>query len=444
MWMFRSFSRVRELVPASCRSSSGGSPPRRSAPLADAECAPGSTGSPRPPGAPPGRRRPGPRRALPLLRRAACSQRLLARSTPRGASTSMRSRPTPSGRTARPCLDAARRLPAAAARGLLRRWLATSDDRPSARSCSRSTPGGSTASASCATCGSGRGRAPAVRRRLRLGTQAHPPRRRATPAGLPARPVAGRSRPHSERSDPADREVVVDLATWRRASSRRRRDRSRRSSPTLLAGCDFGRPLRRLDLTVTTRDGDSAGAVRTQHLTYRPAPDGGFVEDPLYRNLHPMLAKRLDLWRLAQLPARAAASAEDVYLFHGVAHDNPKDHRLFALAEVRDLTPCRDAGRRARPTRGWSGWACRRWPRCGRRWPASRTAGAARGEPDRALRPPAVGRPAPRPGRRWPRSFAPLADGAGLEKVVLRVRMPGARTGSATPSCTSRASAAAG
>ena len=35
-------------------------------------------------------------------------------------------------------------------------------------------------------------------------------------------------------------------------------------------------------------------------------------------------------------------SAEDVYLFHGVAHDNPKDERLFALAEVRDLTPARD------------------------------------------------------------------------------------------------------
>ena len=33
---------------------------------------------------------------------------------------------------------------------------------------------------------------------------------------------------------------------------------------------------------------------------------------------------------------------EDVYLFHGIAHDNPKDERLFALAEVRDVTPQRD------------------------------------------------------------------------------------------------------
>ena len=34
-----------------------------------------------------------------------------------------------------------------------------------------------------------------------------------------------------------------------------------------------------------------------------------------------------------------ALVSQDVYLFHGVARDNPKDHRLFALAEVRDMTP---------------------------------------------------------------------------------------------------------
>ena len=33
---------------------------------------------------------------------------------------------------------------------------------------------------------------------------------------------------------------------------------------------------------------------------------------------------------------------EDVYLFHAIARDNPKDERLFACAEVRDLTPVRD------------------------------------------------------------------------------------------------------
>ena len=55
-----------------------------------------------------------------------------------------------------------------------------------------------------------------------------------------------------------------------------------------------------------------------------------------------MLAKRLDLERLGRFAITRLDSAEDVYLFHGVAHDNPKDERLFALAEVRDLTPARD------------------------------------------------------------------------------------------------------
>ena len=75
-------------------------------------------------------------------------------------------------------------------------------------------------------------------------------------------------------------------------------------------------------------------------MTYRQ-PDGQFVEDTAYRNLHPMLAKRLDLWRLSNFTLRRLRSAEDVYVFHGVAHDNPADQRLFALAEVRDLTPIR-------------------------------------------------------------------------------------------------------
>ena len=37
---------------------------------------------------------------------------------------------------------------------------------------------------------------------------------------------------------------------------------------------------------------------------------------------------------------------EDVYLLHAVAKDNPKDERLFACAEVRDVTPVKNkAGR---------------------------------------------------------------------------------------------------
>ena len=135
------------------------------------------------------------------------------------------------------------------------------------------------------------------------------------------------------------REVVVDLALWRHGESSDD-DAIVAEAEKLLSDCDFGRLLHRLDLTVTTVDGAAPERFRTHHVTYRQR-DGQFVEDPLYRNLHPMLAKRLELWRLANFELRRLRSAEDVYVFHGVAHDNPADHRLFALAEVRDLTPVR-------------------------------------------------------------------------------------------------------
>ena len=76
----------------------------------------------------------------------------------------------------------------------------------------------------------------------------------------------------------------------------------------------------------------------------RDRGDGGpaFVEDESLRGLHPMMADRLHLWRLANFAIERLPSAEDVYLFHGVARDSPADERLFAIAEVRDLTPVRD------------------------------------------------------------------------------------------------------
>ena len=85
--------------------------------------------------------------------------------------------------------------------------------------------------------------------------------------------------------------------------------------------CDFGRPLHRLDFTVTSRAGDDDESHRTQHVTFRQGADGRFVEDVLYRNLHPMLGKRLDLWRLSNFALERLPSPEDVYLFSGVAHD---------------------------------------------------------------------------------------------------------------------------
>ena len=98
----------------------------------------------------------------------------------------------------------------------------------------------------------------------------------------------------------------------------------------------------RVDLTMTG-GGERPEHERTQQFTFRHS-DGSFAEDLLYRNLHPMVAKRLELWRFANFSVSRLPSVEDVYLFHGVARDNPQDERFFATAEVPDLTPVLDEG----------------------------------------------------------------------------------------------------
>jgi acetyl/propionyl-CoA carboxylase alpha subunit/acetyl-CoA carboxylase carboxyltransferase component len=218
-----------------------------------------------------------------------------------------------------------------------------------------------------------------------------------------------------------NRQVILDLATWRE-SPHKPVDETAEEVEQLLAACDFGRDPWRLDVTVTTRGGEEEEHFRTLHMSYRPKAGGGLREDLLYRNLHPMLAKRLDLWRLSNFRLERLASAEDVYLFHGVAHENPKDHRLFALAEVRDLTPLRDTtGATSYPWLGRMGLQA---------LAAMRTALAT--FPPRE-RPKAnrivlyVRPPWNVPREAWPTlaaSFAPLAEGADLEKVLLRVRIP--------------------
>ncbi len=138
--------------------------------------------------------------------------------------------------------------------------------------------------------------------------------------------------------DPS-RLVVVDVAVWR-SGDHSEADAVSAEVQAMLGGCDFGRPLHRLDVTVTS-EGTEAEHHRTHHFTFRQQ-DGAFTEELLYRNLHPMIAKRMELWRLSNFSLQRLRSVEDVYLFRGVAHDNPVDVRLFAIAEVRDLTPVKD------------------------------------------------------------------------------------------------------
>ena len=91
-----------------------------------------------------------------------------------------------------------------------------------------------------------------------------------------------------------------------------------------VAVCEVGQPL-----------------APPQQLTFHREPRG-FVEKPLVRGLHPMIARRLRLWRLETFDLTRLPSAPDVYLFDCVAPENPSDERLIAIAEVRDLTEVRD------------------------------------------------------------------------------------------------------
>jgi acetyl-CoA carboxylase carboxyltransferase component len=108
----------------------------------------------------------------------------------------------------------------------------------------------------------------------------------------------------------------------------------------VIAGVGPLRSVRRVTVTVSTPDGD------VETVTFRRSPDagdaGGLVEDRLIRGLHPLTGQRLNLWRLKNFDGVRLPSAEDTYLFHVTAKENPNDERLIAMAEVRDLTPLRD------------------------------------------------------------------------------------------------------
>lgn len=135
----------------------------------------------------------------------------------------------------------------------------------------------------------------------------------------------------------------MDVESWR-TGARLDADAMAAELDGLLARTSFGRPIDRLDITVTTRRVVTGGAgdaghannvdgaagvdgaeehLWTQHFTYRVAADG-FTEDLLFRNLHPMLAERLDLWRLSDFTLRRLPSAEDVYLIPRGRPHEPK------------------------------------------------------------------------------------------------------------------------
>ncbi len=188
-----------------------------------------------------------------------------------------------------------------------------------------------------------------------------------------------------------------------------------------LASPDFPQDLRRIAVCLALPEG-----VRC--FTFRQGPQGGYEEDGLTRGLHPMIAQRFELWRLTGFRLHRLPAPDGVLLFHGTAHENPKDERLFALAEVRDLTPVRDASGRIvelpqlermlmEALAGIRRFQSRRAPNERLHW-------------NRVLLylwPPVDLRPDEING--LVHRLTPRAEGLGLEKVALRCRIPDRETG---------------
>jgi acetyl/propionyl-CoA carboxylase alpha subunit/acetyl-CoA carboxylase carboxyltransferase component len=143
---------------------------------------------------------------------------------------------------------------------------------------------------------------------------------------------------------PDDREVAVELYVWHDApvgTSDALAERLRGA----LAQAAFTRPLRRASFVLAIPGRGLGRQASQEHFTFRGGP-GEWHEDRIHRGVHPMLFKRMQLARLARFELERLPSVEDVYLYRGVARDNPKDERLFAVAEVREIAPVRDASGR--------------------------------------------------------------------------------------------------
>ncbi|CAN5286129.1 biotin carboxylase N-terminal domain-containing protein [soil metagenome] len=85
------------------------------------------------------------------------------------------------------------------------------------------------------------------------------------------------------------------------------------------------------------------GAGRpVDYFTYRSTDAGQVYEDDLVHGVHPMVGRRLNLWRLRGFHLTRIEAPEDVLLFECVARENPADRRLVALAQVRQLAVVHD------------------------------------------------------------------------------------------------------
>ncbi len=109
----------------------------------------------------------------------------------------------------------------------------------------------------------------------------------------------------------------------------------------VVSGLAFATGVRRVAIAICP-----GGDRPVNYFTFRPGTgdDGGrVVEDTLVRGVHPMVGRRLNLWRLRGFDVTRIQAPEDVLLYECVARENPADRRLVALAQVRQLAVVRNA-----------------------------------------------------------------------------------------------------
>ena len=138
---------------------------------------------------------------------------------------------------------------------------------------------------------------------------------------------------------PATDEIVLDFFTWT-PGVLVAPEATQQEIHSVINRTKVSRVVRHIVVAVSSPVADP-GLDGMQHFTYEPT-ENGYKEVELFRGVHPMVAERMHLWRLENFKIERLPSVEDVYLLHAVANENPKDERLFAVAEVRDLTPVRD------------------------------------------------------------------------------------------------------
>ncbi|HLS46831.1 MAG TPA: carboxyl transferase domain-containing protein [Ornithinicoccus sp.] len=130
--------------------------------------------------------------------------------------------------------------------------------------------------------------------------------------------------------------VVMDLyLAWPRMPESA--DEASAELADVLAGLDFAPDCRRVAVA-----GCPGGGREIEYLTFRPDGRGGTHEDILVRGVHPMVGRRLDLWRLREFDITRIEAPDDVLLYECVAPNNAADRRLVALAQVRQLSVIRD------------------------------------------------------------------------------------------------------